>query len=376
MRKRLLFAAYKHDPTDPDAASGSEFHFHRALSRHFDVEVVGPLLRPAAPLERIWRKLYKRITGTRWAKFTLTDSRRASRTLATTVRTKRPDLVFTQYPNLLAYQTLDAPAIYRLDTSFLGWQQGWPEFGRLALAVCRAQERRAFRRAAKIVTHSEWSKHVIVDGYGIDPDKIIVFANPSGLPDGAVPSDPIYPSLTSQDEPLRLLLVGRDSRRKGVDIGIDIVEKLNHSGQPAHLTVCGVAGDNTQHVSFVGPYRKSVPNELDAYLYLYRCAHLLIHPARFEAAGIVPSEAAGFGIPTLTNDVGGLATTVEHGVSGIVLPGKSPAEAYVRAIRDLIDNGRYHDLCRSARARYEAELDWRVAGDRLAQALDSNSVRA
>ena len=103
---------------------------------------------------------------------------------------------------------------------------------------------------------------------------------------------------------------------------------------------------------------------------LFRQAHLLIHPALFEAAGIVPGEAAAFATPTITNDTGGLGTTVLHGESGIVLPRSSPAEAYVEVIHDLCTHPRkYFELCLKTRQRYERELNWASAGKRLGEIL-------
>jgi tRNA-splicing ligase RtcB len=98
----------------------------------------------------------------------------------------------------------------------------------------------------------------------------------------------------------------------------------------------------------------------------YAWANFLIHPARFEAAGIVPAEAAAFGVPTITNDIGGLGTTVEHGVSGVVLPRLSLAEAYVNTFIEYLSNpDRYQQLCISTRQRYENELNWEVVSKRV-----------
>ena len=150
--------------------------------------------------------------------------------------------------------------------------------------------------------------------------------------------------------------MGREYHRKGIDVALDVVEQLNENGVLAELRVCGLEGEDTAYAKFVGLFRKSVPEELEQYIALYHWAHFLIHPARFEPAGIVPGEAAAFGTPTITNDVGGLATTVEHGESGIVLPGGSPPEAYVEAIIGLVNNPkRYYDLSARTRQRYERE---------------------
>jgi len=84
----------------------------------------------------------------------------------------------------------------------------------------------------------------------------------------------------------------------------------------------------------------------------------------------VCSEAAAFGVPTITNASGGLATTVEDGVSGIVLPMQSQAERYVESIRELVsDPDRFERLRITTRQRYEKELTWEIAGDRIFQEI-------
>ena len=154
-------------------------------------------------------------------------------------------------------------------------------------------------------------------------------------------------------------------------MAIEVANELNRRGIPTELTICGLTGEPDGLVRFAGLFRKSVPEELKKYADLYRHAHLLIHPALFEAAGIVPAEAASFGVPTITNDVGGLATSVAHGVSGIVLRGHSTAEAYVETTIKLVRNrDEYARLSLGARRRYEREQNWQVAGQRVMKILE------
>jgi len=192
------------------------------------------------------------------------------------------------------------------------------------------------------------------------------------LPARVIPENVDVPGCKRLDAPFRLLLVGRDSKppRKGIPIAIEVVHKLNAAGLPAELTICGTPGQSDQYVKYVGPFTKSIPEQLDKYVDLYRQAHLLIHPAIFEAAGIVPSEAAAFGTPTITNNAGGLATTVADGESGIVLPTWSGADIYVKSILDLVNNpSYYYDLCQKTRGRYERELNWDCTGKWMADLL-------
>ncbi len=107
---------------------------------------------------------------------------------------------------------------------------------------------------------------------------------------------------------------------------------------------------------------------MKAYYENFQWAQLLLHPSRFHAAGMVISEAAAFGLPAITNNVGGLATTVLDGKTGIVLPAGSPASAYCVAIKDLMNHpARYQAFRRKARLRFDAELNWEKAGDKLVE---------
>ena len=95
-------------------------------------------------------------------------------------------------------------------------------------------------------------------------------------------------------------------------------------------------------------------------------AHILLRPARFHAAGIVISEAAAFGLPTITNNVGGLATTVKHEQTGLVLPQGSSPSSYCQVIKGLMeDPKRYQVFRQNAKKRFDEELDWQIAGKKL-----------
>ena len=122
--------------------------------------------------------------------------------------------------------------------------------------------------------------------------------------------------------------------------------------------------------------KKTDSEHLQKYLNLYRRSHLLIHPTRFDPSPLVPSEAAAFGVPTITNSAGGMATTVADGVSGIVLPKGSPPESYVNEIIMLVrDTARYTQLRNTTRNRYERELNWEVNSKRLAEIVTQVAER-
>jgi glycosyltransferase involved in cell wall biosynthesis len=374
---KVLFVAF-HDPTIMDLASGSDyFHYQAICDNGIDTKVIGPFEPQPILLERLLERLYQR-TGKRYPKFKMTTAWVASRATNRAVCEWKPDLVFSIVPFPFIFYREKAPCIYRLDTTFYGVEQFWPTFGRLGLWLSMWQEKRAYQHSARVITTSDWSKNILVKNYKVPEGKIRVYPMPSALPMDVVPPDVDIPGWKRLQDPFRLLFVGRDYRRKGLDIAIDVTRMLNADGIPTELTVCGMDGQSDPFVKYVGSFLKSDPEQLRRYTELYQQAHLLIHPAYFEAAGIVPGEAAAFATPTITNDAGGLATTVKDGISGIVLPCGSPSGAYVTRIKELIANPEvYYRLCQTSRQRYALELNWQVRGewlgDLLREVVEENS---
>jgi glycosyltransferase involved in cell wall biosynthesis len=368
----LLFCSYRHHPDNLDAGSSSDHDWYMTFKNHgIELRVIGPYSNLEAFWTRLFKKLYKKFTGLNYAKFRLSTTYALSRKLNHTVKHYKPDLIFSIWPNFFVFYRNIIPIVYRVDTCLYGQQLEYKTYGRFAMKITEWEEQRAFNNTTLIITHSDWSKNIISQRYGIDTNKILVFPVPSSLPQSIIPGQISIQLKKKIEFPLRLLLVGRVYERKGIDIAIKVAEILNQSGISTELTVCGIQEKiKNSFVRFVGPFKKSVPAQLCQYISLYEKAHFLIHPARFEAAGIVPSEAAAFGTPTITNDAGGLATTVADKISGIVLPKHSPAEEYVTVIKRLIQTPhRYYELCRTTRQRYEKELNWEVAGRKLVEII-------
>ena len=368
---KVLYVAL-HDPTVLDLASGADyFHYQAMLQEDFEVMWIAP--NPKRPLwiEAMAVRVFQR-TGKRFVKYHLSTVWTASKAVEKVVKAWKPDVILTFDMASLVFYHGDTPAVLSRDTTLYGQQQFWPVYGRLAMAINTWQEKLAFRNTARVLTNSQWSKKVISTKYGVPPSRIDIFVFPPAFPAQVIPDKVDVTRWKKLESPFRLLLVGRDTLppRKGINIAIEVVRKLNAAGLPAELTICGSQGQADRYVKYVGPFTKSIPEQLDKYVDLYRQAHLLIHPAIFEAAGIVPSEAAAFGTPTITNDAGGLATTVAEGESGIVLPTWSKPDIYVKAILDLVNNpGAYYALCRKTRARYERELNWDHTGKWMANII-------
>lgn len=367
---KILFVAARWDPGDPDSGSGLDYNAYITLKKYWpDIEIVGPFKSDRNLIERGADKLSRLITKRRFLKFYPSYVNRSNRVVEETIETYQPDLIFSKSSIPLIHVKLPAPLLYMTDSSIEWVKKQWPYFTKLGFSIMQGWERKVIDKASHILTFSDANAGVLKDFYQKPVEQVTVHPIPSSLPQNLCKF--VEKSLNSP-EPLRLLLVGRAFHRKGVDIAIETTQMLNKLGIPTHLRVVGQDGMSSEHVSFMGLYSKNDPETKTAYIDNYRWAHFHLFPSRFDTAGITPSEAAGFGLPTITNAAGGLATTVKDGVSGVVLPEDSPASRYVDVIKHYVEHPQdYQTLRQTTYQRYQTELTWDDLGEVLDRIIHS-----
>lgn len=363
---KVLYIAGRWDPRYQDEFSGNDYGAYHAIEKQSGVEVslVGPLDFQPMFVERLLMKCYQRLTGKRLLKYSLTYSQKSAKVIAMALKQSKPDVVFSKYSAPLAHLNLDVPLVYMCDSIVPFAKDLADEFFSPTYDYMERQERTVIGRAARVITYSQANADLIISEYNVPPEKVTVFPVPAFVPE-ELRDNPQFSSMNLK-EPIRLLFVGKRKHLRGVDIAIETVRQLNAEGITAELRIAGMKGKNEKAVQFMGVYDKENPQALKDYFQNFRWAHLLIHPARFHAAGIVISEAAAFGLPTITNNVGGLATTTLHEQTGVVLPGGSPASSYCEAIKAMMNDPlRYQAFRKNTVERFDAELNWQKAGTRL-----------
>lgn len=356
---KILYASCRYDPFDRDAGSGVDFNMYEAFQQN-DVEMttVGPYKDRPSLLEKIYRKGHRLFSRKLTAKFSEAYLHYCARIVDETAERVKPDAIFTHNLIPLVYSRSKIPVIYKTDAILSNMHEQWPSYSRFEYYRMLGWERKALNRSNLIVTVSHWAYEALLEDYHIPNSRIVVMPIPSSLPADVIPQQMDAKTISPDD--LRLLSVAKDFNMKGIDISIAATKMLREKGINAQLRVVGQDGENSDGVEFMGLYKKADPEMLKGYVSHYEWANLLIHPARYEAAGIVCSEAAAFGAPTITNAAGGLATTVKEEVSGMVLPRGSTAEKYVEAIEGFLnDPERYARMSKTARKRYFEELNWR-----------------
>jgi glycogen(starch) synthase len=179
------------------------------------------------------------------------------------------------------------------------------------------------------------------------------------IPNGVHQPDSI-PRPGRFEPPFALTCAGRLEREKGFDLAIAALARVRARGLDANLTLIG-QGDHRQefeiaaafhdmerHVRFVGVLdhtatRRAIANST-----------LLLAPSRTrEGFSLVAAEAAMAGVPCIASRIGGLAETINDGVTGMLVPAED-VPALADAIVDVLN-----DKCRlqllSANAQSLAE---------------------
>ena len=366
---KILYTTGKYSPLKHDDGSGTDYRlFHAIKDQGVDLYYIGPFRDVPSFPEKIYRKIHALFSSKKPAKYSAAMLREGSNVLRDAVENLKPDAIFSKNLVCMVQYRTSLPFVYMVDSTVAAFNRDWPTFSRFENWRMILWERKVVRQSTRIITRSEWTKASLVNDYGYPEQKIHIVYNASSLPSEVVPEKPVFNEVDFST--VRLLFVGRVQNLKGIDIAIEVTNQLNNAGTNAELRVVGSAGIDQPHIHYTGLYLKSIPEQLQEYASQYLWAHFLIHPARYDAAPIVTAEAAGFGVPTLTNAVGGIASTVKDNVSGVVLPAGSPATEYVKVIHNYVDNPeKYLALRRSTRERYEQELNWDVAGAKVVDVI-------
>ncbi len=178
-----------------------------------------------------------------------------------------------------------------------------------------------------------------------------------------------------------LLFLTTEWVRKGGDAAVQTVKQLRSLGCPAKLAVIGL-GDRPASVpeepwvDWVGRLDKNESEEARRLKkYLSESAFLLL-PTTADCTPIACHEATAYGLPVLATEVGGLASTVDTGRTGMLWPRqKFVEEASVWLNILLRDRPRYETLAHAARHRFETTGNWAVNVRAVAETMAADLAK-
>lgn len=169
------------------------------------------------------------------------------------------------------------------------------------------------------------------------------------------------------DERATVLVAARLEPLKGIDLAIEILERIPAETRP-RLVISGAptAGfdgyDHELHrlvqeaglrndVWFAGPLSRE---ELARAM---RRARAVLIPSHSETYGLVALEAAACGTPAIASHVGGLGDAVIHGTTGLLIEGRDPQE-WAAELLSLLTDAEYRARLGAAASNRARSLTW------------------
>lgn len=208
--------------------------------------------------------------------------------------------------------------------------------------------------------------------YGVDVTR---FKPSAGARDGARARLGIPPGAAL------LFAAGRLVRKKGFEYLIDAVPLIDGAA-PAHLAIAGagdlaeelraraVAGGVAERVHFLGDLAQ------EAVAGWFAAADVAVAPSVRDDSGNVDGlpntvlEALASGTPLVSTAAGGIATVVEDGRTGLIVPERD-ARALAAALAALLrDPARRAGLGQAGRALVEGRFGWESAAARFESSYD------
>jgi glycosyltransferase involved in cell wall biosynthesis len=222
-------------------------------------------------------------------------------------------------------------------------------------------EQAGLREADAVIAVSGFTKNILIEKYGVPPEKITVVHNGIDTEE--------YKKLPSRIEALKqagnkiVLFVGRITLQKGPDYFIRAAKRVLEY-RPRTLFLVSGSGDMERQmireaadagmgdkVIFAGFLRG---DELNA---LYQAADLYVMPSVSEPFGITPLESLANGTPVLISKQSGVSEVITHCLKTDFWDTEDMADKIISAL----DNRALSENLRENGRREAARRDWREA---------------
>ena len=241
--------------------------------------------------------------------------------------------------------------------------------------------------ADRLIANTDQEAGELVRLYGADPDRVVT-VNPGVDLDRFRPGSRAAARATV-GLPLDasvLLFVGRIQPLKAPDVLLRAAAAMiqRDPSQRSKLVVAIVGGPSgsglaepthlhrlARRLGIADVVRFVKPVDQDGLADWYRAADLCVVPSYSESFGLVAIEAQACGTPVVAANVGGLATAVADGRSGVLVPGHDP-EDYATEISRLLESPRLIGAFSEHAVRHAARFGWAATAAATAQVYSSS----
>ena len=362
----ILFATL-YNLKDINKGSGTYHYMYKALINQNHKVLLLPHLDYEFPiLSRLFQYFTKRVLKKKY--FSYMDpfiAKEIGNKISKGLYGKEFDFILTNDYLIAGYVKTKKPVVLWTDSIFPKnykmnthpWLNNMPWF---AVKFYKMIVSRALRTIDLCIVPGDWHKKEISKYDIIEKRKILK------IPFGANISEFVfdgYNSKTNIKKKLNILFVGKDQRRKSLNLVISVVQELKQRGLNVFLDVVGVDSQGVacdgEIIKFHGFLNKKNNDDLKKILSLYKKSNIYLMPSIAEGFGIVYMEAAAFGTPSIGFKTQGVTEAVKDMKTGRLLDLGSSSSDFANTIISWHRNPKlYKKLCIQARKHYEDNGKW------------------
>jgi starch synthase len=246
--------------------------------------------------------------------------------------------------------------------------ENWPQWNPLSgsdLDLWYERERAAYHRARHLFAFCEPTRRSLIDDYGVSPDKVTTT--------GAGVNLDQLPDVTGPAAIPTILFIGNDFVRKGGLVLLEAFRAVRAAVPGVRLQLVGTdpqiqPQDGVEVLGRI--HDRSVIEQL------YRQASVFAVPSYFDPFPLVLLEAMAFGLPTVSSRSCGIPEIVEDGRTGTMVAAGDAGALAAALIATLSDPATARRQGLAGRARVERLYTWDAVVDRMAPALQVDSLRS
>lgn len=288
--------------------------------------------------------------------------------------------MFQLYPSRF-FKAHDGPLYFYIDQTLLQLFESYSEgaaIGPKMAADAIARERSQYRAAAGVICQSAYAAYDVVSRYGVPEERVHVVLAGANIAREAHMG--WSPPASKADTTLKIVFIGKDWKRKGLDRLVRGLRIARERGAAAEVVAIGTERAllpaeiaNTPAVSFVGFVDKNTDTK--RFIDVVASCDIGCLLSRAEAGGISLREFGLLGLPVIAPDVGGSPEYVVPGASTL-FSSDAPDEAIGSAIYRLATEPELLENQKRIARALRNQASWDVALAALGQVINRKVKQA
>jgi glycosyltransferase involved in cell wall biosynthesis len=267
------------------------------------------------------------------------------------------DYIFTYDSTLISFLDTKIPIILWTDLTFDLYKNTYLRKYKKIYKTTHINgnylEKLALNKCKKIIYSSQYTLINAKKRYKIKRDKLYFLPFAADL---HFQNKKYKKKLIPKSKIINFLSVGVDWHRKGMDKTIEFVQNLQKISENKIINLDIVGCENNlkvknNNIKIHGYLSKKNPDDIKKLNKFYTNANFFILLSRAEAFGLVFLEAASYGLPIITNKVGGISSIVKN--NGIFFNLNDNFNIQYKKFKKLFKNKNYEKYSLSSIEQYK-----------------------